>query len=233
MWQAAHPDVYFESAVVTDSHSSWLANNSVVDANTPLLPFWHTPDTFWTPNLIRDTTVFNYAYPETQPWNYGSDAAYRAAVNASISKLYSNSVRATLTTVAEVGGTSGGLNHLLVDNTYVDWIIRAAGSTHELPNTFQLRFYLVGDSTFDAVADVGQWTMIMSGDQGPKIHRKRASTLEPNSEGTVSLTAHLVDQVGDGKLKSLNADHVVPYLKEKLIWKLIAVCCSVCKESSG
>jgi tyrosinase len=39
----------------------------------------------------------------------------------------------------------------------------------------------------------------------------------------VSLTASLLDEVTAGRLRSLEPEDVVPYLKEKLSWTVISV----------
>jgi tyrosinase len=200
----------------------WIDVGSTVDANTSLPPFWQTPTSFWTTNSVKDTQVLGYAYPETQRWLYDDEIEYGSAVNASIANLYSSSVRAMLTSGPDVAGAH--LSHLLVDNSFVDWDVQIQGDRRHLPSTFLLRFFLVGDFSSDPVTDVGGWAVLMPGSrvQREKMAR-RATTHHQDMKGVVSLTATLIDDIAAGKLESLDARYVVPYLKDRLTWKPQAV----------
>lgn len=185
------------------------------------MPFWSSSASFWTTNQVKDTAVLGYAYPETQRWNFDSDEAYRASVNATVAQLYSSSVRARLT--AGVSKASA-LGNLLVDDTYVDWNVQIQGASSTLPATFIAKFFLVGDFSSDIATDVGAWTVLMSSDHHVQVEKnKRASMLRMDMKGMVSLTESLLDHIVLGKLASLDASDVVPYLKDKLTWKVQAV----------
>lgn len=222
LWEASRPSLFIESFLVARNGNYWIADDSTTDANTPLLPFWLTPSSFWTTNDVRDSTVLGYAYPETQSWKYDSEGAYRAAINATISQLYSSSVRGTLTT--GVGENGGVLEHVLDDDTFIDWVVHIHGSHDQLPATFNARFSLVGDFSSDAITDVGTWTVLASASSNADAKKiKHTTTSEPDISGMVSLTATLLDQISAGKLESLGVGDVVPFLKDKLTWKVYAV----------
>ncbi|KAF2793120.1 Di-copper centre-containing protein [Melanomma pulvis-pyrius CBS 109.77] len=220
LWQVVNPDKWFVPESVKDKGNFVLADNQIVDGNTPLSPFWTTSTTFWTSNDVQDTISLGYAYPETQSWLYSSSSSYRTAVNATIAQLYSSSVRNMLS--AGVGENGHDFNHLIVDGSFTDWSVELSAVSSTLPPTFQVRFSFIGDFSSDPVKDVGMWNVMM-----PSTHRdhqtktesrKRASTLEKNMKGSVALTANLLDCIAAGQLGSLGKDDVVPFLKSKLTW---------------
>ncbi|KAF2465062.1 tyrosinase [Lindgomyces ingoldianus] len=220
LWQGVNPDKYVEPRSVFSSGTYTIADNTVVDADTPLLPFWNTTTTFWTSNAVKDTTVLGYAYPETMSWMFDSKDAYRASVNASISQLYSSSSRARL---SEMGAEGGDLKHLNADGSFTDWSINVEASLIDMPTTFTVRFSLVGMFSSDPVSSIGAWTHLMPSDHTmDRSTAKRDSTLDPRLKGTISLTATLLDDIAARKLESLDEGIVVPYLKSKLTWKVYA-----------
>ncbi|ORY14554.1 hypothetical protein BCR34DRAFT_599107 [Clohesyomyces aquaticus] len=221
LWIAANPDKYIEPQTVKDGTFT-IEDNTVVDADTPLKPFWSTPAAFWTTNQVRDTTLLGYAYPETMRWNFSNDEMYGAHINATISQLYGSSARARLSQAAERGQGSD-LAHLNTDDSFLDWSIDAEASSDDMPATFIVRFSFVGIFSSDPVVEVGSWTRLMSAGNVVNPNKmKRASTLAPNLKGSVSLTGSLMDDIVAQKLESLDAGAVVPYLKERLAWKVFA-----------
>ena len=219
MWQVVHPDVWMVPESIGPTGNFVLADNQIVDGNTPLSPFWKTSDSFWTTNDARDTTVFGYAYPETQSWIYASNAIYQQAINTTISQLYSTSARVMLT--ADGSGISGDLQHVNIDNSFTDWTINVKAEANILPASFLVQFSFVGDFSSDPAKDIGMWTVLMAdmtGNQAQAQKVKRASTRERELKGSVSLTANLLDCVAAGTLKSLEVRDVVPFLKDKLTW---------------
>ncbi|KAF1999331.1 Di-copper centre-containing protein [Amniculicola lignicola CBS 123094] len=221
LFQAVKPDIWITPEILGRGTYS-IPDNSVFDADSPLPPFWRTESRFWTANDCRDTTTLGYAYPETTSWNFASPDLYKASVNASISKMYSMRSRKMLT--GRKGTASGGaLNHLMVNNRYEDWTINTRASPMTMPSTFMVRFYLIGDFSSDPVIDVGVWSVLMPANHdmpAPQLKSKRASTLEQTLKGSVSLTASLLDQITAGKLDSLDEREIVPYLTQKLTWKV-------------
>ena len=85
MWQVLNPDSYGASQHAPQN--TWtISNGSVQNADSDLTPFYRdgSGTKFWTTNLVRNTTVFHYNYPEFI--SNGSAAAISGAVN----KLYGN-----------------------------------------------------------------------------------------------------------------------------------------------
>jgi tyrosinase len=115
------------------------------------------------------------------------------------------------------------------ERTFTDWVISTTVHTQGLPLTFIVRFYLVGDFSSDPVTEVGMWSILM-----PMEHNKaeRGVSLNQNAssrsvEGTVGMTASLLDEMSSGSLESLEAADVVPFLKDRLTWSIYSVrsCC--------
>ena len=218
MYQAAHPDIYFTPDNIGNSGNVFLEDEQMVDADTELLPFRKRDGGFWTTNDARNTTTLGYAYPETMRAGSVSDEEYQGSVTAAIAQLYGSSARGML---RASHATAGGPK-LAGDGTFTDWAIDAKASSHGLPPTFLVRFSLVGDFSSDSIVDVGSWVKLMPSSHG-KWNSKRVSTVEKIYEGSVSLTSSLLDQVAAGKLESLEPKDVVPYLKDRLTWKVLTV----------
>ncbi len=200
----------------------FVEDNSIVDGDTPLLPFRRNPGSFWTTNEAMDWRLFGYDYTETH-------SASTASAQAVVARLYSGNARGRLA----VGQT--GAEHAAIpsgeDATYTDWVINTAAAPLDLPPTFLVQFSLVGDFSSDATTDIGMWSVLMPDDHN-KVKRsmreaekqtKRATATEMTLRGTVCLTTTLLDQIDAGKLQSLAERDVVPFLKEKLSWKIFSV----------
>lgn len=218
MYQAAHPNRKFAPSDIGGNSNVWLEDGRTVDGDTLLLPFRNTSGGFWTTNDSRNTTTFGYAYPETMKISGQSVEEYQEKVSTAIATLYGSSTRALLTNNI---ATASGESLLAKDGVFTDWAIDATALTSYLPTTFVVRFSLVGDFSSDEPVDIGTWTKLM-----PSNHdygsNKRASTREVPYQGRISLTASLIDCVVAGKLTSLNSGDVVPYLKDKLTWKVFS-----------
>ena len=170
-----------------------------------------------------DWRLFGYDYPETQ-------SANTAFAQATVAQLYSGSSRGRL-----ASGQTGGVGHQFMSGTknasYTDWVINTSAAPLDLPPTFVVQFSLVGDFSSDAPTDVGMWFVLMPMDHN-KAKRslreaekltKRATAADMTMHGTISLTSSLLDQIEAGKLQSLAERDVVPFLMEKLTWKVYSV----------
>ncbi|KAF4637552.1 hypothetical protein G7Y89_g521 [Cudoniella acicularis] len=88
IWQALNPTSYTIDKVDQSGTFVIQANSEVTDT-TPLAPFADaTGASYWTSDGARQTTTFNYAYPETQRWTFNSDADYQASVQTAVQTLY-------------------------------------------------------------------------------------------------------------------------------------------------
>jgi tyrosinase len=223
MYQAAHPDRNMEPEDIGNNGNVFLADGTMVDVNTPLLPFRKPGGggAFWTPNEVAKTETFGYAYPETLKTATPSESDgegegdeedeeenegdwFARSVSTSIVQFYSSSARDVVTTSHATGGISTSLL-LAADGTFTDWFISTSALAHALPSTFV----------------VGSWVKMM-----PSTHeetRKRSVIVEKTYNSSVSLTSGLLDQVNAGKLGSLEERDVVPFLTERLSWKVVGV----------
>ncbi|KAF2831707.1 Di-copper centre-containing protein [Ophiobolus disseminans] len=217
MYQAAHPDIYFTAENIGLTGNVFLLDNTNVDANTELLPFRKASGGFWTMNDARNTTTLGYAYPETTRVGQMSVAEHTDAVKASIAQLYGSSARGML---AAQPVTASGRLVLAGDGKFTDWAIDTKAMSNDLPPSFVVRFSLVGDFSSDQTFDVGSWVKLTHSSHEGSMD-KRAATIQKTYEGSVSLTAALIDQVAAGKLESLDSKDVVPFLKDKLTWKVL------------
>lgn len=221
MWQAAHPDQRLEPST-SPNGNMFITEDTTVDENTPLLPFYKTANTFWTTKDAWDTAALGYDYPETQCWKYNSTQACGNAVNATIAQMYISSAREMLTGGTATSGTA--LRHLLVDNSFLDWNIEVQGAQSTLPPTFIVKFFLDGDVPFGSVTEVGLWSAFTSEHSHAEAKKKkRASAFQPDMKGTVVLTPTLLDLVIAGELESLDENEVVPLLNKRLNWTLQTV----------
>lgn len=88
IWQALNPQSYTINKQTSDG-TFVIAANSTETATTPLAPFYDASGSkFWNSEGVRSTETFNYAYPETQRWAFGSDSDYANSVQASVQRLY-------------------------------------------------------------------------------------------------------------------------------------------------
>lgn len=222
LWQAQNPDARLEPTNVGSAGNVFVADDTTVDGDTPLLPFRRNPGSFWTTNEAMDWRLFGYDYPETQLGN-------GASADATIARLYSGSARGRMT-----AGQTAGITRLSVDTgetEYTDWVINTSAAPLDLPPTFVVQFSLVGDFSSDASTDVGMWSVMMPAghnkvkrlEREVELQSERATTDGMTLHSTVSLTSSLMDQIEAGNLQSLDEKDVVPFLKDKLSWKIYGV----------
>jgi tyrosinase len=138
-------------------------------------------------------------------------------VQEDITRMYGSSARRML--ASSNAQTAGPV----MANAFMDWSVAATAMASALPPSFVLRLFLGGNSSSDVV-DVGSWVKLM-----PASHHmnttaeKHASTIDTTYQGSVSLTASLLDEVTKGRLRTLDPVDVVPHLKENLNWTVVSV----------
>lgn len=222
-YQAQHPDAFLQPSNVGGAGNVFVEDRSEVDGDTPLLPFRRNPGSFWTTNEAMDWKLFGYDYADTK-------AANAASAQATVARLYSGNARSRVAL-----GNDGGFAHSIKPSskgtTYTDWVVNVAAAPLDLPPSFVVQFSFVGDFSSDLPMDVGMWAVLM-----PKDHKKgtrlilaatelenRATDVNMTLHGTVSLMTGLLDQIDASNLQSLDEHDVVPFLKEKLTWKVFSV----------
>ncbi|KAF1975697.1 Di-copper centre-containing protein, partial [Bimuria novae-zelandiae CBS 107.79] len=207
----------------------WSPVGTTIDASSGLPPFWKDENTFYTSEDVRRTDIFGYVYPETQYWKFATEEKWRNDVRGTIQRLYPHSARETLMN-AMAGGSA--LTHVLEDgDTFIDWVIEIKASAQEMPASFNAKFFLVGGFSSDESIPVSTWTRLTTQDpetsarkgREAAVAEKRYSTIDHGLSSTLILTSTLLEQVMAGELESLDSDVVVPYLQERLRWKVYAV----------
>ncbi len=88
IWQAINPTSYTIDET-TETGNFVTVAGSVETSSTPLTPFVDASGSnYWTAETVRQTETFNYAYPETQRWAFGSDSDYQNGVADAVQQLY-------------------------------------------------------------------------------------------------------------------------------------------------
>lgn len=222
LWQVQNPDAHLQPTNVGNAGNVFVADGDIVDGDTPLLPFRRDPGSFWTTNEAMEWRLFGYDYPETR-------AGSGSSAGATIAQMYSGSARRRITSVQ-----TAGLTHFSTSTDeaeYTDWVINTSAAPLDLPPTFVVQFSLVGDFSSDASTDVGMWSIMLPAGHGlaerldreVELLSKRATAGDMTLHGTVSLTSSLLDQIEAENLQSLDEKDVVPFLKDKLSWKIYGV----------
>ena len=232
LYQAANPNSWLQPEYVDgdkDASTFWIPKGVTIDTKWPLPPFWKGENTLYTSEDVRWTPGFGYAYPETQYWKFPTEDQWRNDVRGTIQKLYSNSVRMTLTAALNSGDTLFQLP--MDDSTFLDWSIETSISIAKMPKSFKVEFSLKGDSPTDQETRIGMWVRMTSADQEESESRDEQAAYEADIRNTAhrslsnhqSLTSGLLDRIKDGRLQSLNPDAVIPYIKDHLAWNVYAV----------
>lgn len=92
MWQVLHPDSWVPQQITTVP-SFTIDNGTLVDATTPLAPFFSNANgEFWDSDTARYTEAFGYSYQEARGVNGSPDIdrvqSNRARLSATINRLY-------------------------------------------------------------------------------------------------------------------------------------------------
>lgn len=111
IWQDLHDvpgaqDPYV-SQQVTAGGTFITSANATEDVRTPLAPFYQNGADFWDSAGVRTTHIFGYAYPETQDWLHGGDAAaYRESIVEALKSTYPEGSFAELVRAERAGSAA-------------------------------------------------------------------------------------------------------------------------------
>ncbi|KAG7292775.1 hypothetical protein NEMBOFW57_002817 [Staphylotrichum longicolle] len=249
IWQDLNPNANMSPRPAPYSTFSATGGESQTK-DTPLAPFWDKSGTkFWTSAQIKDTATFGYAYPETQKWRFPNQPqAYQAEIRRAVTALYGTNVFANfVANVAQrkqehdvavsalaahakadgVGPIPSSLKHLAPNNTYTEWVVNVRAQKHGLGSSFRVVVFLGAfneadpaswDTEFNCVGRVSVLGRDPAETQCSKCRVDAAGELMVS--GTVPLTSALLQDIVEGEVADLDAEHVVPHLKEKLKWKV-------------
>ncbi|KAF3218113.1 hypothetical protein TWF106_007708 [Orbilia oligospora] len=183
---------------------------SVENAATPLAPFYKWPSTPWTSNTARDTKYFYYNYPETNGLS-ADDLRIR------IQQLYGgtapqNQVR---------GGASKrsySASSLVSDGKYHEWSANIRLNKHQTSGTYLIHIFI------GAPSNKVEWTEDNNFVGSYYLLTKNGTCSDCSDNalvtGSVPLTHMLIDCARGGQLKDLTPESVIPYLKDKLHWRV-------------
>ncbi|CAD6578783.1 MAG: hypothetical protein ASARMPRED_008848 [Alectoria sarmentosa] len=217
---------------------------------TPLAPFGASAENYWTSEEVKQTSSFGYVYPETQKWNFKTDKEYRAAIvkalralnpSISLALILAGDAQSQKTAVSKIEKASTfwqdytkkhgmpayrDINTLAPNKKYLEWITNIKAQKHAVGGAFNVHIFL-GDFTssnskrwpFDA-NHVGTFTVLGDSDDTgcEKCQTDQAANLQVT--GQVPLTIALLERFLAGIVPSLSEDAIVPYLKEKLHWRV-------------
>ncbi|EUC39496.1 hypothetical protein COCMIDRAFT_31327, partial [Bipolaris oryzae ATCC 44560] len=214
LYTLSHPTTWQLPSNISTNSNLFLADNTLIDASTPLLPFRRTPDAFWSINECRDTAVLSYAYPETQRWKFASDESFAAHVEGEVARLYGGRVREQAVqkvVVEEEEEQSSAFGGLLQRNggRYTDWVVETRVRGGAVRGTFRVQFSL-------GEMDAGAWMVLMPAVRRDEVLGGKGEGKE--MVGTTSLTGLLVECVNNGTLGGLDEEVVLPFLQGRLRW---------------
>ncbi|KAF2011614.1 Di-copper centre-containing protein [Aaosphaeria arxii CBS 175.79] len=227
MYQKVSPDTYVANGNIQRPMAQWNAGESK-NAYTPLKPF--TKDTagnYWTSMDVRETSLFNYYYPETGP---GSSANSVRSTRSTTEpypgrKFREGDYQTVLSVIANKYALDGSMVlHCFIGNSGSN--STAPGYNSTLPGHNTTAPYPIGhnstqpsyNSTYDDFTQdpnyVGQYS-VMGGS-----HASGSDSYPVMTEGCLPLTTALQGKEETGELKSLHPEDVEPYLAKNLHCKV-------------
>jgi len=125
------------------------------------------------------------------------------------------------------GPIPSSLKHLAPNNTYTEWVVNVRAQKHGLGSSFRVVVFLgpfneadpdSWDTEFNCVGRVSVLGRDPAETQCSKCRVDAAGELMVS--GTVPLTSALLQDIMEGEVADLEAEHVVPHLKKQLKWKV-------------
>lgn len=133
---------------------------------------------------------------------------------------------ATPTPTHPAGPIPASLAHLAPDSTYTEWFVNVRAQKHGLGESFRLLVFLgavpADPQAWQLAPDVvGRVSVLGRRRTTPCAKCRRDGAGELMVSGTVPLTTALLRRhVGGRGPQSLDAEHVVPYLRGQLAWRV-------------
>lgn len=236
IWQALYPDSWVTPEVAR-SATFTSSVGQLQTSTTPLTPFYASPDgVFWNSDMVRDPLAFGYTYAEVAGLSLGGqniDSRAQSSVKLAINRLYGSSSPRSLVGLANVRDVEVGpgavreastasipSRSVIVHNKYREWIANIRVKKQSLDGTFFIHFFLGSvpkepKSWTHASTLVGTLSVFASPVQQGMVMN------DPDTAGTVPLTAALVKLAMAGALPDLEAAVVKPYLQRNLHFTII------------
>ncbi|KAL7629292.1 hypothetical protein AAE478_000812 [Parahypoxylon ruwenzoriense] len=234
MWQLLYNDTYVvPTPAIYSSHTT--SPGEIEDSKTALTPFFYNETHFWTPEMARDHQVFGYTYAEVANKS-------RAEIVTSINNLYGTFSPVSMFMrldgnqrhSSRQGGHSSqreprrakGLSWNIQTSThppmsavfsgdkYREWVANIRVNKHAMGGTFSIHLFL-GEVPSDPLS----WPVASSlvGTLGIFSHKgKHDKAFDRKVGGTIPMTSALMYMVTAGKVLSLHAEDIEPFLKSNL-----------------
>ncbi|KAM3437318.1 hypothetical protein MY4824_003859 [Beauveria thailandica] len=236
IWQVLNPTAWIQP--MANGETSYTApKGTVQDSTSPLVPFYDTPDTFWTSDTSRTTEVFGYTYADTHP-HVGDRAALQQSLVRKINTWYGASSPAGIAAkdsqlrVAALQRTGGPwstkaskgrpnvkltaedppVDKIVKAGSYTEWIANVQVNVEALEGVFEVHFF-VGKPADDSA----DWALSPNQIGTVSIFAMNRSTgSQSKISGTLPLTSALMKLVATGALADLDPSSVTPFLKRAL-----------------
>jgi tyrosinase len=229
LWAILNPDSYVEPEPA-DEKTFTTAVGDIEDVNSPLSPFHaDRQGTFWTANTAIYTETLNYAYPETVKLAGETDADVLAKVTAAINALYGPKAAPPPTKLRRYPGVArrrpasilssrtGAPN---ITGTYREYTSSLTFPQSSLPGPYTIYLFLGSVDESDTSNWLFSNNLVGTNAIFAHFDMDREVSDKPLTK-TLSLNDSLKKAVDAGKLKSLHADEVTPYLKANLKYRFL------------
>ncbi|KAF4946620.1 hypothetical protein FSARC_14156 [Fusarium sarcochroum] len=210
IWQALNPDSWL-TPMPAGENSFTTLKGEMQDSKTPLAPFFASDDgTFWDSDMSRTTEAFGYSYADTDSTGKQKEDVREELVKK-ITKWYgATSVVGLRASSGAIMSTQGQSASSIIHNGhYTEWVANVRVNVEALGGNFKVHFFL-GEASNDSnyAGTVAIFAM------------NRRTGSETMISGTTPLTAALMKRVVAGEIPHLEPDVVVPFLREKLQFRV-------------
>ncbi|KIJ93713.1 hypothetical protein K443DRAFT_111646 [Laccaria amethystina LaAM-08-1] len=234
LWSALHPGVWVTPGP-SQSGTLTIPANTTVDTNTHLTPFYHTQTAFWASAGVTDTTKLAYRYPEFEGLDTSNPAAVQKAIAAAVNKLYgsavfgvtaqSPAVQEPVAAAQQPIAAAADDNHPAIHHAghgYPrDWTARVEFKKFEIGHSFSILLFLGSvpekpEEYYTSPHFIGAHHAFVN--SSPSHCQNCQNQKELVEEGFVHLSRGILKY---GKLESLDAAVVEPYLTKDLHWRAV------------
>lgn len=224
MWQLLYPESWITATPAGETSYTALKGDNQ-DSKTPLTPFYASQDgTFWDSDMARSTEAFGYTYADVDT-SFRNEQEVRDELTNKINDWYGTSSVTRKGSKSGLGipdgtdldGDSG--DAISLDGQYTEWMANVRANEGALGDNFEVYFFLG-----EAPARTEEWMLaknvigsvvIMGRPVGP-VDAEHGADLGSLVTGVAPLGDGLRRMVAAGEVASLEADAVVPLLKDKL-----------------
>ncbi|EQL01216.1 hypothetical protein G6O67_000099 [Ophiocordyceps sinensis] len=235
IWQILNPSAWITPMAAGETTFTAI-KGTMQSSDSPLTPFYASPDIFWTSDTARATEAFGYVYADTDP-GLGSAQDVRQSLIKKITDWYGPSSPVGLLAKAQRAGDAGedhvdgeGFDaHVKLNanwsigsgivrgGRYTEWVANVHVNVEALDGSFGIHFFFGTPP-----ADEGDWeTAPNLGGTVGVFAMKRMTGSQSKISGAVPLTSALVRMVAAGGLAGLDPAAVTPLLRSSLQFRVL------------